>query len=312
MNLELDEIIETLETMKCLHKESEEFVRSSAEELLTHLLKLKFTDGYDDEYMYHFSYNGLPSVRVYGHFINMIIISKKDGPALRRIKLTRLYEDDDCDFGSYRTDEYHSDENDYEIEIYPDLVAYLDFIKSLELLFKETENYMAYCDFVVETYDKSSRLRDKLSMLATFNEELEWCLRNLFEQHPEYDDFKGGFFMFPGNICLRYRGYYHNCIGKDSYSISLGYIKDPYKFFDFEEEAYRMDSYTILNESCRYHDYKTIHNLKTVDVTIYNLWEVVSVLRMINNILIDDFKKGSLEFVGLYNIIDYQKPKMKR
>ena len=101
--------------MRCLHKESEEFVRSSAEELLTHLLKLKFSDGYDDEYMYHFSYNGLPSVRVYGHFINMIIISKKDGPALRRIKLTRVYEDDDCDFGSYRTDEYHSDENDYEM-----------------------------------------------------------------------------------------------------------------------------------------------------------------------------------------------------
>ena len=310
MDLELHEIIPTLNALKSIQDQSEKIVTSSCGELLEHLLKLDFDDQDDKYYLYHFSYNDLPAIRVYGHFINLIVISKSDEDAWSRIRLGQACEDEILYFGEYKTDEYHTGDEDGYIYMFKDIAPYLDLLESLKIIFKETENYLPYCNFVKRTKEKSRNVLDAISLMGDFSESLELCMKKLFACHPNYDYRVNGFFLFPNNMCLRYRGYYHNCIGSDGYSISLGYIKDPNKFYTIEEDAYNMDSYTIQCGANRYQELKSIHNLKTLDVTIYNIWESVRILRQINKLLIDDLKKGNLQFIRLDSIIDYRKRRL--
>ena len=303
--MELRDIIENLKMYSSLRKRCQEFVHHSAESLLEHLLVLDFSYENQSEYFYFFEKNGLPSIRVIGRFINGIRISKQDKPAWERIRLSLMYDDlSQAQIGCIRTDEYGSHKTDHVQALTDDLAPYLDTIKSLKMIFTRTQHQETYDQFVRETLEESRRLMEEINELESYAEAIDCCLRRLFDDCRFNDDHEGGFFILPYNAVIRYKGYYHNCIGQDRFSVSLGYLKDPSRYYTIEEEQYHRDSYTSMNEANRYSDRPTIHHLRTLDTTVYSLSETIKVLEYIDRLFRDSFRDESVLYVPLNEIHD--------
>ena len=59
-----------------------------------------------------------------------------------------------------------------------------------------------------------------------------------------------------------------------------------------------------MNEANRYSDRATIHNLKTLDTTVYSLSETIKVLEYIDRLFRDSFRDESVLYVPLSEIHD--------
>ena len=306
--MELREIIENLKSTWVLHVFSVDFITDSSEKLLQLLLKLKFTKETENYYMFQFPNEGYPAIRVFGHFINAIRISKKEMAAICRINLCHYPEHPTDINKNIRADEYHRCRV-YEKDIPTDIRAYLETIQSLRTIFMGTAHLNEYDKFLNETLKGSETLQDWASNLSHYSEIIEDALRDLFKGEKDYNNHTGGFFILPDNASIRYQGFYHNSIGYDGYSVSLGYIKQPDKIYYLSEEAFNRDSYTIMNNENRYirDDKCTIQNLTSIEVSLETLSETVCILDIIDRLYKDMLKNGELEFIPLEFIIDANK-----
>lgn len=206
-------------------------------------------------------------IRYCGHFINTIIIKSDESKGARdRIKLTYASYEDEEDFEScacYNCDSYFGKTGDAipYIGILNDWKNFRNLIESLEPFFavsgKLHEDFQNTLQNIKHNYQKETyKIQDKLNMLQ---EDIDDYFNKIFKRFKEYDrKRKKHFIILPNNLSIRYHGRFHNCIVKDDYSISLGFIK---KQDFFPEEGYRKDEYTVENDFGRYNDdtYSLLH-----------------------------------------------------
>ena len=207
-------------------------------------------------------------IRYCGQFVNTIIIDKDECKAAQnRIKLTfASYEGEDefetCE--RYDHDTYFGDEGDKTgyLSILNDWDNFRNLIYSLMPFFKNTDTilkdkYTQACIDIDKFYSKETyKIKDKLSYLQ---EDIDKYFDKIFERFKNYNNKnKKHFLLLPDNLSLRYHGRFNNCLIKDYYSISLGFIK--HQNF-IAEEGYNQDDYTIENDLNRYNheDYILLH-----------------------------------------------------
>ena len=308
--MELRKIIDGINSSWVLHVFSIDFITESSEKLLQCLLKLEFTKETEDFYIFHFPQAGYPAIRVFGHFLNAIKVYKKEMAPIYRISLCH-YPDPHVDANrTVRADEYHMLIKEYE-KFLPttNIRAYLETIKSLRTIFIGTKHLDEYEKFLEEVKKESESLQDWALSFDNCTTTIENILRELFKGHEDYDNNAGGFFIFPDNAVIRYRGFYHNCIGYDGYSVSLGYIKESNKNYYLSEESFNVDSYTTMDDENRYItvDKCIIQNLTSLEVSMGTLTETVHVLDIIDKLYKDMLKKGEMFFVPIGCTIDVKK-----
>ena len=308
--MELRKIIEGINSSWVLHVFSVDFITESSEKLLQYLLKLKFNKETEEYYLFQFPQGGYPAIRVFGHFLNAIKIYKMEMAPIYRIRLCH-YPDSPADINrTIRADEYHLLIKEYEKFIpTTNIRAYLETINSLRTIFIGTEHLNEYENFINEAKKESESLQNWALGLSNCSTTIEEAFRELFKGHEDYDDKTGGFFIFPDNAVIRYRGFYHNCIGYDGYSVSLGYIKEPDKNYYLPEESFNVDSYTVMDDENRYItvDRCIIQNLISLEISLGTLTETVHVLDIIDRLYRDMLQKGELYFVPISYTIDVNK-----
>lgn len=226
-------------------------------------------------------------IRYCGYFVNTILINKDvTRKAQDRITLTfASYEDDEsfmyCD--NYNHDEYYGEKGDSieDIPIMNDWDNFINLIESLKPFFtnindQAEEDYRLMCKDIRD-YHKQL-FKDINNRIDILGEDIEDYFNRVFESSILYDKkCRKHFIMLPNNLSLRYKGRFHNCIVRDDYSISLGFIKQQ-NFIG--EEGYRQDYYTVENDFNRYEE-KEFLLVHESSLNFYNegFYQLKSVLR---------------------------------
>lgn len=248
---------------KAYSKECGNVIEESCEILISLLKELhhvyEFPKVVKEENMYEINlrYICRVGIRYCGMFVNMIrIYNDNTLKASERIKLTYAsYEDEeDFDYAQCFPDDMYfgekADERIPEISIKYDWDNFYNLVTSLRPFFLTTkleEDYNNALKRIIAKEKELQRLEDDISII---NEKLEFYLGDIFVRNCAFDKTKKKhFLMLPENISIRYRGKFHNCLTKDRYAISLGYIKYSTHLC---EEGYNQDPYTVGNDFDRY------------------------------------------------------------
>ena len=168
-----------------------------------------------------------------------------------------------------------------DIPIMNDWDNFINLIESLKPFFTNINDQAEedYCLMCKDIRDYHNQLcKDINNRIDILGEDIEDYFNRVFESSILYDKkCRKHFIMLPNNLSLRYKGRFHNCIVRDYYSTSLGFIKQQ-NFIG--EEGYRQDYYTVENDFNRYEEkeFLLVHE-SSLNCFNEGFYELKSVLR---------------------------------
>lgn len=252
-------------------------ISSACEKLLPIFEKLAgsykepYVDRYDDkETWINLRYVAPLGIRYCGQFINVIVINNDTSiKAANRIEfLYASYEsyDDYCCAQCFPDDTYFgeaADERYNRIGVMPDWENFESLIRQLKVYFINSPLYKEYEDFVRDLLGSQEvqSLTTADMEASSINENIWLFFSGFFKKSKFYNSRNRKHFVrFPGNVSLRYRGRFHNCLLIDDYGLSLGYIQHDECI---QEEGYNQDPYTVGYDFDRYIDktYVLLHEV---------------------------------------------------
>ena len=320
MDKKLSEITDHLaEQVKLFHRECVESVNRWTEKLIPVLLSVRDINWDETHATVRLDYiKSHLAIRYCGIFFNMFIIDLDEnyGHAAKRVKLMYAYDEGDLTDEQYKDDGYggeiaHSNIPELYIEE-DDIFNFQQLVFNLEPFLRNSDKKEEY-EILKKEIINENKARDVLyyDVLNECQEMIDDYFCSIFNRYIEnhgikaFKENKKHFILFPYDIGIRYRGHFHNCLVKDDYCYSLGYLKTDYT--DCCEEDYFNDPYTINYDASRYNSekYQLIHE-KGLILDHKNHWNVLQALSSIVYLYEDKLNNLDCKYISA-NDVNYKK-----